>query len=576
MDGRRGGMTGIAITFEGTEYQARPGESLAAALIAGGVKHFRETRNGACRGIFCGMGVCQECLVEIDGRPNQRACMTKVVAPISVKRSLGNAVLPLDVAQTVVIEPMQVRSPDVLVIGAGPGGLAAALAARQAGASVVVLDERSLAGGQYYKQLSVEGPDIAPPDRQHRQGAELIAQVRAAGVEMIGDALVWGAFEPGEYGVAINGHTQRWKPRATIIATGAYERGWQVPGWTLPGVMTTGAAQTLWRTARRLPGQRVLIAGNGPLNLQLAAELRAGGATVVAVVEAAAAPGLSSLSSLLRMVASAPGLVLDGLRYRLALQQGKGRMIHRTLVSGIEALGETLRVSLCDVDGQPQPESFEVDCVCLGYGFEPANELLRALGCSHDYDPGRRQLVTRRDARGQTDIDGVFALGDCTGMGGAKAALAEGRLVGLEAAITCGYQPSGELHESGREAEAELKRQRAFQKALWTLYKADAKPPTVNSSAKAGCLVCRCEEVSFATLQQALDGGISTVGAIKRHTRIGMGRCQGRYCAATLDEQVCAMTGAQRSELSGFAPRLPVKPVTIAELAGALEKIDNT
>ena len=568
-------MKEIAITFEGAEFTARHGESLAAALIAGGVRHFRETRSGACRGIFCGMGVCQECLVEIDGQPNQRACMTKVVAPISVKRSVGNSPLPLDVAQTVVIEPIPVRTPDVLVIGAGPGGLAAALAARQAGASVVVLDERSIAGGQYYKQVSVMGPDIAAPDRQHREGASLIAEVKAAGVVLIGDALVWGAFEPGEYGVAINGHTQRWKPRCTVIATGAYERGWHVPGWTLPGVMTTGAAQTLWRTARRLPGKRVLIAGNGPLNLQLAAELQAGGAQVVAVVEAAAAPGVATLGSVLRMLIAAPGLMLDGLAYRRALQRAKGRMIHRAVVSAIEAQGDTLRVNVCGTDGQLLPEVFDVDCVCLGYGFEPANELLRALGCSHDYDEQRRQLVTRRDRCGQTDIEGVFALGDCTGLGGAKAALAEGRIVGLEAAMACGFQPSGELHESGCEAEAELKRQRAFQKALWTLYKADPKPPALNTQTKQGCLVCRCEEVSFATLQQALDDGISTVGAIKRHTRIGMGRCQGRYCAATLDEKVCALNGTQRGELSGFAPRLPVKPVTIAELAGSLEKINQ-
>lgn len=566
-------MKSIAITFEGAEFEARHGESLAAALIAGGVRHFRETRNGACRGIFCGMGVCQECLVEIDGRPNQRACMTKVVAPISVKRCIGNSPLPLAVAQAVVIRPITVQTPDVLVIGAGPGGLAAALAARQAGASVVVLDERSLAGGQYFKQVSVEGPDIAAPDRQHRQGAKLIKEVGDAGVELIGDALVWGAFEPGEYGVAIDGHTQRFKPRCTIIATGAYERGWQVPGWTLPGVMTTGAAQTLWRTARRLPGRRVLIAGNGPLNLQLAAELRAGGATVVAVVEAAAAPGLATLPSLLRMALAAPGLVLDGLAYRRALQRGEGRMIHQALVAAIQAEGETLRVSLCDTAGKPLAEVFEVDCVCLGYGFEPANELLRALGCSHDYDEQRRQLVTRRDARGQTDIDNVFALGDCTGLGGAKAALAEGRMVGLEAALACGFELSGELHESGREAEAELKRQRAFQRALWTLYQAEARPPAmIKGTAQADCLVCRCEEVSFATLQRALEDGISTVGAIKRHTRIGMGRCQGRYCAATLDEKVCEMTGSQRSQMSGFAPRLPVKPLTIAELAGAVEK----
>ncbi|AXA68077.1 hypothetical protein CE139_20490 [Pseudomonas oryzihabitans] len=566
------GMTEIAITFEGKEFKARVGESLAATLIAGGVRHFRETRNGACRGIFCGMGVCQECLVEVDGKPNQRACMTKVVAPVDVRRTLSHAVLPLEGVQTPPITPMEIRTADVLVVGAGPGGLSAALAAREAGASVVVLDERSLPGGQYYKQLSVTGSDIAPPDRQHRHGAELIAQVRKAGVELIGDALVWGAFEPGEYGVAVGGHTQRWKPRATIIATGAYERGWQVPGWTLPGVMTTGAAQTLWRTARRLPGRRVLIAGNGPLNLQLASELQAGGATVVAVVEAAPEPSLAMLPSLLHMAVSAPGLVKDGLRYRWTLYRGGGRMIHRALVSGIEAQGESLQVSLCTPQGQALAERFEVDCVCLGYGFEPANELLRALGCSHDYDSARRQLVTRRDLSGQTDIAGVFALGDCTGLGGAKVALAEGRLVGLEAATACGYQLGRELLESRQKAQATLGRQQRFQKALWTLYQADARPQGIDAAAVDANLVCRCEEVSFATLQNALDAGISTVGAIKRHTRIGMGRCQGRYCAAALDERVCEITGSVRSEMSGFAPRLPVKPVTVAELAGALVK----
>lgn len=563
-------MTEIEITFEGKALKARVGESLAATLIAGGVRHFRETRSGACRGIFCGMGVCQECLVEVDGKPNQRACMTKVVTPVEVKRTRSQTVLPLEGVQALQITPMEIRTPDVLVIGAGPGGLSAALAAREAGASVVVLDERSVPGGQYYKQLSVKGSDIAPPDRQHRHGADLIAQVRKAGVELIGDALVWGAFEPGEYGVAVGGHTQRWKPRATIIATGAYERGWQVPGWTLPGVMTTGAAQTLWRTARRLPGQRVLIAGNGPLNLQLASELQAGGATVVAVVEAAAEPSLAMLPSLLHMAVSAPGLVVDGLRYRWTLHQGGGRMIHQATVSGIEAKGESLQVSLCNAQGQALTEQFEVDCVCLGYGFEPANELLRALGCSHDYDSSRRQLVTRRDADGQTDIAGVFALGDCTGLGGAKVALAEGRLVGLQAAARCGHQLGHELLESRHKAEVELKRHQKFQKALWTLYQADARPKGLDAATADTSLVCRCEEVSFATLQKALDSGISTVGAIKRHTRIGMGRCQGRYCAAALDERLCEITGSVRSEMSGFAPRLPVKPVTIAELAGAL------
>src|SRR5205085_11905016 len=123
---------------------------------------------------------------------------------------------------------------------------------------------------------------------------------------------------PHELAAVANGSIIRFKPQRLILASGAYERAVPIPGWTLPGVMTTGAAQTLWRTARRLPGRRVLIAGNGPLNLQLAAELLSGGAEIVAVVEAAA-PFASRPAALLAMIAAAPGLVAEGLRYRTRL-----------------------------------------------------------------------------------------------------------------------------------------------------------------------------------------------------------------------------------------------------------------
>lgn len=562
-------MTSIPIDFEGTLIQAREGESLAAALIGNGVRHLRETRSGAERSVFCGMGVCQECLVTIDGKPNQRACMTKVNKPMQVCRGKGLETLPLAAEAEPVHIQAPPRRPDVLVIGAGPGGLSAAIAARRTGADVVVLDERSQSGGQYFKQLSVSGTGIAPPDKQHARGAALIAQAREAGVEIINDALVWGAFEPGDYGVAINGHTQRWQPRVTIIATGAYERGWHVPGWTLPGVMTTGAAQTLWRTARRLPGKRVLIAGNGPLNLQLGAELIAGGAQVLAVVEAAPAPGLSDLGRLARLFARAPGLVRDGLAYRLKLAKAGTPLINERVVSAVVQHGDGLRVTLRHPGGSAPEQTVEVDCLCLGYGFEPANELLRALGCSHDYHEQKRQLVTRRDADGLTDISGVYALGDCTGLGGALAALAEGTVVGLAAATRVGRPLSISLQEQQHTARKSLQRQREFQRDLWALYHSPARAVAENAP---GCLICRCEEVTFATLQTALDEGLGSVGAIKRRTRIGMGRCQGRYCAPLLDETVSALSGQSRSELSGFAPRVPVKPLTIAELAGTLEK----
>ncbi|SAL52645.1 BFD/(2Fe-2S)-binding domain-containing protein [Caballeronia udeis] len=565
----------IPIQFDGETLHARAGETLAAALIAHGVQQFRTTVSGQPRGVFCGMGVCQDCLVEIDGVANRRACMTKIEKPVTVRRGVHARPLPPVTASASGSyagspEP-EIREPALLVIGAGPGGLSAALFAQRAGVQVTVLDERSQAGGQYYKQLGVSAsasasePGIAPPDAQHRRGAALIESARKAGVEIIHDALVWGAFEPKEFIATVRGRSIRFRPAACIVATGAYERGWQVPGWTLPGVMTTGAAQTLWRTSRRLPGKRVLIAGNGPLNLQLAAELLSGGASVAAVVEAAPRPGLATLGPLVTMALAAPGLVAEGVGYSRMVKRNGVHIINDTVIEAIEKTGSGLSVTLARVSGETLAPRIDVDIVCLGYGFEPANELLRALGCTHDFDTDRRQLATRRDDTGLTSVAGVYALGDCTGLGGAKAALAEGSVVGAAVAVSLGHALAGPLAGERDRAVADLARQRRFQQALWTVY---ASPLNAPKERCGDTVICRCEEVTFGELDAALDEGLSTVGAIKRRTRIGMGRCQGRYCAPVLDEIVCERFGRSRDEMSGFAPRVPVKPVSIAELAG--------
>jgi thioredoxin reductase len=544
----------IEIEYEGRRLQAREGESLAAALTAHGIRDFRTTRCGATRGLFCGMGVCQDCLVEVDGRANERACMTIIDRPLVVRRESFARPLASKSDQPITFADVETLRPELLIIGAGPGGLCAAIAARRAGCAVTVVDERAHAGGQYFKQLSVEG--AAPPDAQHREGERLIATALELGVAFEERLTVWGAFPPNEFGVTANGRARRYFPRATIIATGAYERGWPVPGWTLPGVMTTGAAQTLWRTARRLPGKRVLIAGNGPLNLQLAAELIAGGAEVAAVVEAAASPGFAQLPALLAMLATAPGLVRDALRYHARRRAGNARMIYGAVVTGIEKAASGLRASIGNA-------AFDVDAVCLGYGFEPSNELLRALGCAHDFDDQRRQLVTRCDGNGLTDIAGIYALGDCTGLGGARVAMAQGTLAGLAAAESLGYAMTGELQHARDKALRDKARHRRFQQALWEIFAASA---TAARLATPETLICRCEEVSFGDVDAALGEGLEGLGAVKRRTRIGMGRCQGRYCAPVLDALLAERYGRPRSEFSGMAPRPPAKPVRIGDL----------
>lgn len=521
------------------------------------------------------MGVCHDCLVEVDGRPNERACTLKVDRPINVRReAVGRVragIAQRDPAEPAVgeepgrspitIEEVPAERPEVLVVGAGPGGLAAAHAARLAGAEVLVLDEGSAPGGQYFKQYSAQG--IAPPDTQHLEGRRLIDDVLDSGVTVLPDALVWGAFPPLEFAATISGSTVRVQPRAAIVATGAYDRGWPVPGWTLPGVMTTGAAQSLWRTARRLPGKRVLIAGNGPLNLQLAAELVAAGADVVAVVEAAAAVGVRRVRETLAMLRTAPGLVAEGVRYLSTCRQGGVRMMNGSALTSVRRHSGGL---LSTVDGREAAE-LKSDVVCLGYGFHPSNELLRAMGCAHVFDPEQRRLVTVRDERCATSVAGVWALGDCTGLGGARVGLAEGTLAGLAAARALSRPLSTESARMEARAEADAARHRRFQKALWRMYRMDESllpRPTGDT------VICRCEEVSYGQVEEVLAEGATSPGEVKRRTRIGMGRCQARYCGPELEAFLAERTGRPRDEYSGFAPRVPVKPVSIADLASPM------
>lgn len=563
---------GAAIEFEydGAKVSALDGETVAAALSAAGVIEYRNTRSGARRGLYCGMGCCFDCLVSIDGRTGQRACLTKAVRGMRVlsqDRPAGAAdsLAPL-LPNPDAAAPPQIAT-DVLVVGAGPAGLAAARAARRRGARVIVLDERLQSGGQYFKPLAPSQRAAHPPDRQFAQGEALERGTRESGVEIIQAATVWSAFAPDEIGAIVDGRSRVYRPRQLILATGAYERPVPFPGWTLPGVMTTGAAQMLARAYRVAPGAKILIAGNGPLNLQVAAELVAGGANVVAVLESANKPSLRQWRALLSATASAPDLLRDGADYLARLLQAGvpvqwGRRV-------IEAHGRgTLAGTTCvrhDAGGRPIAGSetrTDCDVLCLGYGFVPSTELARQLGCRHALiDRHIGYLATETDEHGATSVPGVFAVGDGANMGGSRIALARGALAGIAAASNLGF--ADEDPREAVRARALLARAERFQRALWSLY---AAPPVSLVSVPDETVACRCEEITFGALRVHIAQGRDTLASLKRNTRLGMGRCQGRYCANTAAKLLEELTGRARAVEQFFAPRPPAKPIPAAAL----------
>lgn len=538
---------GATFLFDDRTVRARPGQSIAAALIECGERGFRKTPKGADRSLFCGMGVCQDCLVEVDGVPNRRACMESPREGMVVKRQCA---LP---SLSATSEPGEatVLSPDVLVIGCGIGGLHAAIAAADAGASVVLVDERKVKGGQYFKQAAA----AEPLDRQQREGRDLIAKAERAGVALRGEVEVWGAFEGPLLIASEHGNALILKPATTIVATGAYERPCLVPGWDTDGVMTTGAAQTLWRSYRTLPGKRVLVTGSGPLNAQVAMELARAGAEVT-LVEAAPSP-TGRLGDARRMAFAAPALALKGAMMLASLTARRVPIHYGASLQSVRKEGPGLTATL---DKAGTALAVATDTVLMNAGFYPSNEILRLLGCAMDWAPTTADLRPTRTEDCETTVPGVFAVGDCCGLGGAPAAAAEGTIAGAAAAKRLGH-----IAADPADARRALSKARRFQAALWTLYAPAAVPPTLSDDT----LLCRCEEVRVSDLNAALSEGAGDIGAAKRATRIGMGRCQGRYCGPNLAIMMADRRGTPMDERAFFAPRPPVKPVSIAAILAA-------
>ena len=454
----------------------------------------------------------------------------------------------------------------LLVVGAGPAGLAAAAEAGRAGIGVLVIDENLQPGGQIYRQNPPEFR-IKPSGRtdDFRKGQDLIAEARDAGVEFRFGCTAWASFESGIMEVIDASGPDRIHAQRTILANGAYDRPVPVPGWTLPGVFTVGGAQALLKGQRILPGRRVLLAGVGPLLLVVASQLSKAGAHVVAVAEPTS---WWAAGTILPALAREWPLLRDGVRCRAGLAWNRVPWLSRTALTRIEGDDRVSGAVVARVDRDWRPVAgsdrrFEVDAVAIGYGLLPSIELPRICGCAVEYDAVARSWSPVRSRVFESTVPGIFVVGDGAGVAGAIVAIEEGRSAGLTVAEQLGGRPRRSEYE-GRVA-LHMRRIAALQRFRRAVDRAYALRGGLFEVADRRTIVCRCEEVRFEDLAEAVLDGADTLAMLKSFTRCGMGPCQGRMCAATATEWLAARTG-QNPESIGVLPAAPpAKPVVTLE-----------
>ena len=462
----------------------------------------------------------------------------------------------------------QISSTPLTVVGAGPAGIHAAYAAAQAGVDVTVIDENQFPGGQYYHQAP---PEIkVPRNCLHVEADSLYALLDHSKIRVLYNQVVWGVFEERILALSDHQDTVQLQVDRAVLATGAYERPLAFPGWTLPGIMGAGAALRMVKTQGLLPGKRILLAGLGALQLPLASLLLELGVEVVCIAEAA--DPLSKITYLPPMLGH-PDRLKEAVSYFLTIRKHKVKLLFRHAI--IRAQGseqvESATIATLDGGGNPIPgteKTFEVDCVCLGYGFLPLFQLPVAFGCQLRYDADLRWYAPVHNETMETSVPGIFVAGDVTDMGGAVVAAAEGRVAGLTAAHQLGALDETEYQQRLQPALIKLRRLNRLAHALQKIY---AFPAGLAFLADDETTICRCEEITLGRLKGVLGEGVESLSQVKRLSRTGMGYCQGRNCSVLVAPYVNQICGQPLSAIDPFTVRPPIHPVPLEVItSGAL------
>ncbi|MFO7713828.1 NAD(P)/FAD-dependent oxidoreductase [Desulfosarcina sp.] len=315
----------------------------------------------------------------------------------------------------------------MICVGAGPAGLAAAVEAARLGVQVVVFDENQRPGGQLFKQIHkfFGSREHRAMERGFNIGNSFLDQARALGVEVSLNSVVLGIYENGAMNVLLGDRIEQVKAQKILVATGASENMIPFPGWTLPGVIGAGAAQTMANIHGIRPGNDILMVGSGNVGVIVSYQMIQAGSRIAAVIDAAPKIGAYAVHAAKIARVGVPFMT----SHTIQKAHGKERVEGATVVQ-------------VDTSWQPIPgteKRFDVDTICIAVGLNPMTQIVRMAGCKMAYAPALGGRIPAHDVNQETSIKGIYIAGDISGIEEASTAIIEGRIAGLAIAHSLGY-----------------------------------------------------------------------------------------------------------------------------------------
>ena len=461
-----------------------------------------------------------------------------------------------------------IKKVDLVVLGAGPAGVAAANVASKEGAEVVIIDENSSAGGQIYRAPPNEfQPQNSFKSDEFREGEKQRNILENSNLTALFKHRVWSVSSDLVVSTVGPNGLSSWHARSLIIANGALERIIPFPGWTIPGVIGLAASTILLKSQYVLPGQSTVVAGCGPLLIAVANGIIKSGGKVSAIID------LNSKSDWIKAfprLLSRPDQLFKGMSWFANIMKAGIKIYGGHAVTNTKQVDNVLRISIAPINSagsildSKNQKIVEGDCLAIGHGLFPSTEITRLLKAKHIYDPYKGGWVPLIDDDFRSSIPGVYIAGDATGISGAFSAVQKGRIAGMAAVRDLNVMSSQKYKAKIKSELIILKKNENFGKAAVRLMKFR---PELIQTITSETIVCRCEDVFRSEIDEAIESGARDLNQLKAWTRCGMGPCQGRTCSEAIEAILASKVGSR--ELAGqWTGRTPLRPVPIEQIIG--------